>query len=99
MTSFRVTNKNFNLKSDSSVEVLRFEKESVSVYFIGKLYFDKKLCENIIFNEKENIDIHDRIDDSVFQRLNGDYYIVVVSDNNLSIFVGYSFQQLYTPRI
>ena len=95
MTSFRVTNKNFNLKSDSSVEVLRFEKESVSVYFIGKLYFDKKLCENIIFNEKENIDIHDRIDDSVFQRLNGDYYIVVVSDNNLSIFVGYSFQQLY----
>ena len=95
MATFKIDNGDFHLKDDSSIEVLRFNKENISVFFIGKIQFDKKSCENIIFKEREKINIHDKIDDSIFRRLNGDYFVVVVEGNKISIFVGYSTHQLY----
>jgi hypothetical protein len=95
MATFKIDNGDFHLKDDSFIEVLRFNKENISVFFIGKIQFDKKSCENIIFKEREKINIHDKFDDSIFRRLNGDYFVVVVEGNKISIFVGYSTHLLY----
>ena len=95
MAVFKIINGNLYFDKTSSVDVMRFDKNNISVFFIGKIQFDRKSCENIIFKEREKINIHERIDDFLFRRLNGNYYVVVVESNKLSIFLGYSTHQLY----
>ena len=95
MVAFKIDSGGLHLEDDTSVEILKLNKEDISVFFIGKIQFDKKICENIIFKQREKINIHDKIDDSIFRRLNGDYFVVVVEGNKISIFVGYSTHQLY----